>query len=595
MAVSSGFGSAFTGFGSGYLNALRQGQSERSNLINAKIKREEITRKGLEDKSNNEFRNLQKAYMLQNQEASTKFRTDQAQTSKDKLRNQTIYNATRLMTAHMPRLNSITDPLQAEAERAAVRNSVGSILSTSGHFKPEEIDSIAQSWLPSIGSEVQGSRRTVNRLGDIDPTKTKDINYADALKQFGSLQPGRNTVPMQGPDGLPMAQDINVTPRDTYAVTAAGAGNFADKAPGPIAPTNDFLQMAADPSGLSGFNKFMQGPRDARGNVDFQGQARPEQRFDATSTPRAMYQEQVPVTARTGLSDVDQSKVALSNATTAGTLQRTELARKAFPLEMQKIGAYIDTAYAGIENIGVQNRFKEKELNFRVIQLQTQSDLTRAGQAIQRVANDIASKRLSVSEGQLQLARTLRPQEVMSGLDRTITIAKQFLTEKVTALGGKKETQDMKSLREQINGMVTARSKLNTFSTQNSTNPKAWQDIAEAVLRSADLNNTLPNGTKLVDPKTGQRIPEGPQRTQLIGNAIEQRGTALPFNPQNPLYRGGYENLPGTFGPNMNPDYYYGGDDMDYAGAFGQSQLPATGGAGGPFDRFFNFNDDGSY
>ena len=594
MAVSSGFGSAFTGFGSGYLNALRQGQSERSNLINAKIKREEINRKGLEDKANNEFRNLQKAYMLQNQEASTKFRTDQAQTSKDKLRNQTIYNATRLMTAHMPRLNSITDPLQAEAERAAVRNSIGSILSTSGNFQPDEIDSITQSWLPSIGSEVQGSRRTVSRLGDIDPTKTKDINYADAIKQFGSLKPGRNIVPSQGPDGSPMAQDINVTPRDPYAVALAGAGNFADNAPGPIAETNDFLQMAADPSGLSGFTKFMQGPRDARGNVDFQGQARPEQRFDATSTPRAMYEEQVPVTARTGLSDVDQAKIALSNATTANTAQRTELAKAAFPLEMQKIGAYIDTAYAGIENIGVQNRFKEKELNFRVLQLQTQSDLTRAGQAIQRVANDIASKRLSVSQGQLQLAQTLRPQEVMSGLDRTITIAKQFLTEKQTALNGKKETPDMKSLREQINAMVAARSKLNTFSTMNSTNPQAWQDIAQAVLRSADLNNTLPNGTKLIDPTTGKRL-EGQPRLQAIGNAIEQRGTALPFNPQNPLYRGGYENLPGTFGPNMNPDFFYGGDDMDYSGAFGQSQLPATGGAGGGLGRFFNFNDDGSY
>ncbi len=586
MAVSSGFGSAFTGFGSGYLNALRQGQSERSNLINAKIKREEINRKGLEDKANNEFRNLQKAYMIENQANMSKYRTDQAETSKDKLRNQTIYNATRLMTAHMPRLNSITDPLQAEAERAAVRNSVGSILSTSGHFKPEEIDSIAQSWLPSIGSEVQGSRRTVSRIGDIDPTKTKDINYADVLKQFGNIGPGRTTLPMQGPDGLPMAQDINVTPRDPYQVAMSGQENMINRGVN-TAPTS------FNPMDITGIKSYLKGT-DVRNNNDFQGAARPEQRFDATSTPREMYQEQVPVTARTGLSDVDQAKVALSNATTANTAQRTELAKAAFPLEMKKIGAYIDTAYAGINNIAVQNRFKEKELNFRVLQLNTQSDLTRAGHAIQRVANDIASKRLSVSEGQLQLARTLRPQEVMSGLDRTITIAKQFLTEKVTALGGKKETPDMKSLREQINGMVTARSKLNTFSTQNSTNPQAWQDIAEAVLRSADLNNTLPNGTKLVDPKTGQRL-EGPQRSQAIGNAIEQRGTALPFNPQNPLYRGGYENLPGTFGPNMNPDYYYGGDDMDYTGAFGQSQLPATGGAGGGLGRFFNFNDDGSY
>lgn len=58
MAVSSGFGSAFTGFGSGYMNALRQGQSERSNLINAKLKREEINRKLAEDKANDAFRTL---------------------------------------------------------------------------------------------------------------------------------------------------------------------------------------------------------------------------------------------------------------------------------------------------------------------------------------------------------------------------------------------------------------------------------------------------------------------------------------------------------------------------------------------------------
>ena len=582
MAVSSGFGSAFTGFGSGYLNALRQGQSERSNLINAKIRREEINRKGLEDKANNEFRNLQKAYMLQNQEASTKFRTDQAQTSKDKLRNQTIYNATRLMTAHMPRLNSITDPLQAEAERAAVRNSIGSILSTSGNFQPDEIDSITQSWLPSIGSAVQGSRQTVNRLGDIDPTKTKDINYADALKQFGGLKPGRNIVPGMGPDGAPMAQDINVTARNPFAVAAAGAGNFADNAPAPIAKTNDFLQMAADPSGLSGFTKFMQGPRDARGNVDFQGQARPEQRFDATTTPREVYSEQAPVTARTGLSDVDQAKVDFSNANTASLTQRTEFAKRAFPLEMEKIQAYVNNTYDMIKDRKVANAYKEKELNFRLHQLSVQSDLTRAGQAIQRTANDIAQGRLSVSQGQLQLTRLMRPQELMGGLDRTITISRQFLTEQQTANKGKKESPEMAALRGQITSMETARRDLDRFSRQSTTDPKAWQDIAQRVLAVADATNTLPNGTKLIDKKTGQRI-EGPARDRLMYDAIDERGRSMPFMPQNPMYRGGYENLPGTFGPNMAPDFDYGGSEgFGEIPFFGESRLAPTAGAYDP-------------
>jgi hypothetical protein len=449
------------------------------------------------------------------------------------------------------------------------------VLSTSGNFDPKEIEGITQSWLPSIGSAVKGSMKTVNRLGDIDPTKTKDINYADALKQFGGLKPGRNIMPGVGPDGAPMAQDINVTARNPFAVAAAGAGNFADNAPAPIAKTNDFLQMAADPSGLSGFTKFMQGPRDARGNVDFQGQARPEQRFDATSTPREVYSEQVPVTARTGLGDVDQAKVDFSNANTANLKTRMDMAIKAFPLEMQKIQAYVNNTYDMIKDRKVANAFKEKELNFRLHQLQVQSDLTRAGHAIQRTANDIAQGRLSVSQGQLQLTRMMRPQELMGGLDRTITIAKQFLLENE----GKKETPQLKALRTQLTNMETTRRDLDRFSRQSTTDPKAWQDIAKRVLDAADTANTLPDGRKLVDPKTGQRI-EGPARDRLLYDAIDERGRAMPFMPQNSMYRGGYENLPGTFGPNMAPDFDYGDSDgFGQIPFFGQSQLPPTAGA----------------
>lgn len=570
MAISSGFGSAFTGFGSGYLNALRQGQSERSNLINARIRREDINRRAAEDKANNEFRNLQKAFMIQNQADMNKFRTDQAETNKDKVRNQALYNATRLLTAHMPRIQSITDPQQNEAERAAVRNAVGSVLSTSGNFKPEEIDSITQSWLPSIGTAVRGSMQTVNRLGDIDPTKTRDINYADALRQFGALQPGRNIVPGVGPDGTPNAQDINVTARNPYQVAMSGQENMINRGIN-TSPTS------FNPMDITGVQTWLRGT-DARTNDDFQGAARPEQRFDATSTPREVYSEQVPVTARTGLGDVDQAKVDFSNASTANLKTRMEMAVRAFPLEMQKIQAYVNNTYDMIKDRKVANAFKEKELNFRLHQLQVQSDLTRAGHAIQRTANDIAQGRLNVSQGQLQLARLMRPQELMGGLDRTITIAKQFLLENE----GKKETPQLRALRDQLSNMETTRRDLDRFSRQSTTDPRAWQDIAKRVLDAADIANTLPDGRKLVDPKTGQRL-EGAARDRMMYDAIDARGRAMPFMPQNSMYRGGYENLPGTFGPNMAPDFDYGGSEgFGEVPFFGPSQLPATAGAYDP-------------
>ena len=98
----------------------------------------------------------------------------------------------------------------------------------------------------------------------------------------------------------------------------------------------------------------------------------------------------------------------------------------------------------------------------------------------------------------------------------------------------------------------------------------------------ADATNTLPNGTKLIDKKTGQRI-EGPARDRLMYDAIDERGRSMPFMPQNPMYRGGYENLPGTFGPNMAPDFDYGGSEgFGEIPFFGQSQLPATAGAYDP-------------
>lgn len=573
MAQSSGFGSAFTGFGSGYLNALRQGQSERNSLINAKLKREEINRKKAEDDANASFRTLQKAYMMENQAARNNYLTAQADTNKDKLRNQTLYNATRLLTAHMPRIQGITDPTQNEAERAAVRNAVGSVLSTSGHFKPEEIDSITQSWLPSIGTAVRGSMQTVNRLGDIDPTKTTSMSYTDALKQFGNVAPGRNTFVKNSPDGTPMGQDIQVTQRDPSLIAMSGAQNWYGKNPAQTQPT------LTDPLGMRGFQSWMQGPKDARGNQDFQGQATPDQRFDVTSTPRSVYQEQVPVTARTGLGDVDQAKVDFSNANTANLTQRTQLAAKAFPMEMAKIKAYVDNTYDLMGDRKIANRFKEKELNFRLHQLQVQSDLTRAGHDIQRVSNAIRQGQLTVSQGQLELAKLMRPQELVGGMQRTITIAKQFLSEKEKTYAGKsnpKQTEEIKALRSQIADMDTAVKNLDRFSKQSTTDPRAWQDAAKYILDFSDRFNKLPDGTMLID-KAGANLPN---RSALVAGGIDAAGRSLPFMPQNVGYRGGYDRLPGTFGPMMNPYFDYSIDDrMGDMNPFGESQLPPTGGA----------------
>jgi hypothetical protein len=564
---------------------LRQGQSERSNLINARIKREEITRKTAEDKANNEFRNLQKTYMIKNQADMNKFRLDQAETNKDKVRNAALYNATRLLTAHMPRIQSITDPEQNEAERAAVRNAVGSVLSTSGHFKPDEIQGITQSWLPSIGTAVKGSMKTVNRLGDIDPTKTKDINYADALKQFGGLKPGRNIIPGAGPDGAPMAQDIDVTARDPYQVAMSGQGNMIDK--GLNTAPSSFNQIGIpgfNPNDITGFKGWLQGT-DARSNNDFQGAARPEQRFDATTTPRQVFQEQIPVTARTGLGDVDQAKVDFSNANTASLKTKLDMAVKAFPLEMEKIKAYITNTYDMMNDRKIDNVFKEKELNFRVHQLQVQSDLTRASQAIGMINAKIAQGRLNVSQANLELAKLMRPEELAGNIDRTVTIAKQNLAEKEKTYGSKpnqKQSNEITALRAQINAMDQTTAHLRRFSRQSTMDPKAWQDIAKVVTDFASQNNKLPDGRLLFDPKTQQNFdPE--TRRRMIGEAIDARGRALPFMPQNSMYTDGYDLLPGHFGPAMAPDFDYGDSpgfgQMDF---FGTSQLAPTAGAYDP-------------
>jgi hypothetical protein len=42
MAQNMGFGSAVTGFGTGYLNALRQGRSEQNSLLNAKLRKDAL-------------------------------------------------------------------------------------------------------------------------------------------------------------------------------------------------------------------------------------------------------------------------------------------------------------------------------------------------------------------------------------------------------------------------------------------------------------------------------------------------------------------------------------------------------------------------
>jgi hypothetical protein len=395
------------------------------------------------------------------------------------------------------------------------------------------------------------------------------MSYTDALSKFGSLSPGRNTFVKPGDDGTPTGQDIQVTQRDPSLIAMSGAQNWYGKNPEQTPPT------LTDPIGMRGFQNWMQGPKDARGNMDFQGQATQDQRFDVTSTPRSVYQEQVPVTARTGLGDVDQAKVDFSNANTASLTQRTKFAAKAFPMEMAKIKAYIDNTYDLMGDRKIANQFKEKELDFRLHQLQVQSDLTRAGHAIQRVSNAIRQGQLTVSQGQLELAKLMRPQELAGGMDRTITIAKQFLVDKELG-SGKKQTPEIRALREQISGMEQAKIALDRFSKQSTSDPRAWQDAAKYILDFSDKFNKLPNGTLLVD-KAGANLPN---RSDLVAQGIDAAGRSLPFMPQNTGYQGGYGRLPGTFGPMMNPYFDYSIDDrMGDMNPFGPSQLPPTGGA----------------
>jgi len=176
-------------------------------------------------------------------------------------------------------------------------------------------------------------------------------------------------------------------------------------------------------------------------------------------------------------------------------------------------------------------------------------------------------------------------------MQRTITIAKQFLSEKEKTYAGKatpKQSEEIKALRSQIADMDTSVRNLDRFSKQSTVDPRAWQDVAKSVLAFADRNNKLPNGTTLID-KAGANLPN---RNALIAQGIDEAGRRMPFMPQNVQYTQGYNRLPGTFGPMMAPEFDYGQDDrMGDFSPFGGSQLPATRGAGGLFD----FNDDGTY
>lgn len=392
MAQNMGFGSALTGFGTGYLNALKQGRSEQSTLLNAKLRKDALAQRKSEAAATNSLRSMQVADLLD-------ARADRRQAGKDRAvnaGNKLLFGAhakvSDFYTKMQPNIAAM-NPEQRKTTHDSMRASVRGML-VAGGMDPKTADEQAESIIKPYGAALQDEMVDVSVGPDMSneglmsqgmvPQSSVDAQFRGA-----GPAPGTNTGFQLQPDG-------------TYGRVGTHA---LDK------PERSYLGMQ-NYLGDMGNNLFQTalGGRDPSGGRGFQQYQDPT---IGLTEQRAGITKSVPAAATYGIDPKTQSLIEKNNAGTGLAKVRTEQLIKLFPDQAAFLKKRVEALGANIREKDTRTKFIGLNYDLEVRKLAAQTAHQKAMESIQSGQLSNAQQNTALRKIGLRLKSIIDPERIL--------------------------------------------------------------------------------------------------------------------------------------------------------------------------------------
>ena len=530
MAQNMGFGSAVTGFGTGYLNALRQGRSEQSSLLSAKLRKDALEQKKQEATAAGSLRALQMEDLID-------ARRDRRDAAKDRTANATnklLFGANAKVSdfyAKMQPVIATMDPAQRKTTQDSMRASVRGML-VAGGMKPEDADGYAESLIKPYGAALQDEMVDV----PVAPNMEKEGLLSRGIIPESSV----GSLGAQTPE-LGQATPFSLQPDGTYG----RVGKFAmDPTLRNMAGMVEVLK--SNPAQLA-YNASQGGMKPQEGFSQFAPSA-----YGATEQ-RSALTEQMPATATYGIDLKNQSLIGKNNASTELTKVRTQQLVDLFPDQAAFLKKKVEALGAGIENTKTRTKFMGLNYDLELRKLAAQTAHQNAMTAIQGGQLGVAQQNLALRQVGLRMKAIIDPNRIGAN-------AGAIIADLTQAKGKLPKGASSAVLDQQIARMQQLQKNMKTFEIMSTQSP---QDLANANKLAQVLGEGM-QGLGILGQLSGVSPDTDAMRMQLYGGMAPQSAFEDPF---------------------MTDDDYYGEQD-----AFGNHPLAYPGQAA----RAFNTGGTGS-
>lgn len=492
MAQNMGFGSALTGFGTGYLNALRQGRSEQNSLISAKLRKDALDQKKQESAAAGALRALQVEDLIDARKDRREAAKDRAQNATNKLLFGANAKVADFYTRMQPHISAM-NPDQRKTTHDSMRASVRGML-TAGGMKPEDADAYAEQLIKPYGMQLQDETVDVN----LGPNMTKEglISSGVVPQQSVDMQLGGN-APAPG-----QSTDWQMQPDGTWGRVGTQA---LDKT------TRSYLGMQ-NYLGNMGQNLLATAVGGRDPNQGFQQYQDPtfgvtEQRQGITKT--------VPATATYGIDPKTQAAIDKSNAATKLTNVKTDQLVRLFPDQAALIQKKVEALGAGIQNTKEKTKFLGLNYELELRKHAAREAYQRAMVAIGQGNLTNAQRNTALREVGMRIKSIIDPTRIQANAGAIISDLNQAMS---------KPGADKAGLQQQIARVKSIQESMMEFSKLATQPTQAITDANYLGHMLADSLGSTPLGQVMGVPSNAADM-----RMRLLGGLPPQNPWEDPF------------------------------------------------------------------
>jgi hypothetical protein len=485
MAQNMGFGSAVTGFGTGYLNALRQGRSEQNSLLNAKLRKDALQEKKRENQASGTLRLLQLEDLIDARKDRREATSDRNKNTTNKILFSASAKVSDFYTRMQPHIAAM-NPDQRKTTHDSMRSSVRGML-VAGGFDPESADEQALSMIKPYGTSLEDEMTDVN----VGPDMTNEGLMSQGVVPQSSLtnQFGGN-APMPDTDTeFQMQQDgtyVRVGTRriDPSLRSYMGMQNYL----GDIG--NNLVRTAA--GGRT--------PDTTKPNGGMQQYQDPT--YGVTEQRQGIVKS-VPATAAYGIDPKTQSMIAKNEASTKYATVRTNQLEQAFPDQLNLIRAKVQSIGASIKDKAVQTSLRSLNYDLDLREFAAKTAYQNTTTAIARAGLDDKQKNTALRAATLRMKSIIDPTRIRVNSAAIIGKLNEAL---------QKPEADMNGINAEIKKLQIIQKRMSELEAM-STQPR--QSISDASL----IANNVADGIGRMFPELAD--PDR-NRSNLLGSLPPQ-------------------------------------------------------------------------